>query len=201
MIRSVHRTLPGFDAVLDGREFSVALSQLISAHYSMITLHITSFLFAALTHSYRNTRTMESIFLHCSVFEDHFCRTNSFKSLADQAPASWWEKQQTEQNSISPPLPPHTDEATHHVVDIFQDVGEATDNNGELVLGDVDQTLLVVFCTDFTVGVLLSNFNGKLQEETRTNYQQNIHHSFNTSAFIHPSMQPDFPGLPVFQTS
>lgn len=105
--------------------------------------------------------------------------------LADQASALWWEKQQTEQNCTSPP-PPHTDEATHHVVDIFQDVSEAADNNGELVLGDVDQTLLVVFCTDFTVGVLLSNFNGKLQEETKTSYQDNIQHSFNTSRFYSP---------------
>lgn len=51
---------------------------------------------------------------------------------------------------------------THHVVDIFEDGGEATDDEGELVLGDVDQTFLVVLCADFGVGVLVSDFDGKL---------------------------------------
>lgn len=51
---------------------------------------------------------------------------------------------------------------THHVVDIFQDGGEAADDEGELVLGDVDQTFLVVLGADFGVGVLVSNFDGKL---------------------------------------
>lgn len=54
--------------------------------------------------------------------------------------------------------------STHHVVDIFEDVGEATDDEGKLVLGDVDQTFLVVLCADFSVGVLVANFNGKLRE-------------------------------------
>lgn len=52
--------------------------------------------------------------------------------------------------------------ATHHVVDIFEDGGEAADDQGELVLGDVDQTFLVVLCADFGVSVLVSHFNGKL---------------------------------------
>lgn len=52
--------------------------------------------------------------------------------------------------------------STHHVVDIFEDSGEATDDQGELVLGDVDQTFLVVLCADFGVSVLVSYFNGKL---------------------------------------
>lgn len=56
-------------------------------------------------------------------------------------------------------------EPTHHVVDIFEDGGEPTDDQGELVLGDVDQTLLVVLGAHFTVGVLMAHFDGKLQEE------------------------------------
>lgn len=56
---------------------------------------------------------------------------------------------------------------THHVVDIFEDGGEATDNEGELILGDVDQAFLVVLCADFGVGVLMSNFDGKLEERKR----------------------------------
>ena len=58
---------------------------------------------------------------------------------------------------------------THHVVDIFEDGGEATDDEGELVLGNVDQTFLVVLCADFGMGVLVSNFNGKLKEKKREN--------------------------------
>lgn len=57
---------------------------------------------------------------------------------------------------------------THHVVDIFEDVSEAADDEGELVLGDVDQTFLVVLCTDFGVGVLVANFNGKLKDKRST---------------------------------
>lgn len=56
---------------------------------------------------------------------------------------------------------------THHVVDIFQYVGEAADDEGELVFRDVDQTFLVVLCADFGVGVLVSNFNGKLKNQIR----------------------------------
>lgn len=52
--------------------------------------------------------------------------------------------------------------STHHVVDIFEDGGEAADDKGELVLGDVDQTLLVVLCAHFGVRVLVSDFDGKL---------------------------------------
>lgn len=52
---------------------------------------------------------------------------------------------------------------THHVVDIFEDCSETTDDQGELVLGDVDQTFLVVLCADFGVSVLVTNFDGKLR--------------------------------------
>lgn len=58
-------------------------------------------------------------------------------------------------------------EPTHHVIDIFEDGGEATDDKRKLILGDVDQTFLVVFCADFGVSVLVSNFDGKLKEKTR----------------------------------
>lgn len=52
---------------------------------------------------------------------------------------------------------------SYHVVNIFEDGGEAADDEGELVLGDVDQTFFVVLCADFGVSVLVSNFNGKLK--------------------------------------
>lgn len=55
---------------------------------------------------------------------------------------------------------------TYHVVDIFEDSCEATDDEGELVLGDVDQTFFVVFCADFGVSVLVSNLDGKLKGRT-----------------------------------
>lgn len=55
----------------------------------------------------------------------------------------------------------------YHVIDIFEDGCEATDDEGELVLGDVDQTFFVVLCADFGVGVLVSNFDGKLEGKTR----------------------------------
>ena len=54
---------------------------------------------------------------------------------------------------------------THHVVDSFEDVGEATDDKRKLVLRDVDETFLVVLCADFGVGILVSNLNWKLREE------------------------------------
>lgn len=56
-------------------------------------------------------------------------------------------------------------EPTHHVIDIFEDGGEATDDERELILGYVDQALLVVFCADFGMSVLVSNFDGKLKEK------------------------------------
>lgn len=56
---------------------------------------------------------------------------------------------------------------THHVVDIFENGGEAADDQGELVLGDVDQTLLVVLCADFGVSVLVSHFDGELKQTER----------------------------------
>lgn len=58
-------------------------------------------------------------------------------------------------------------EPTHHVIDIFEDGGEATDDERELILGDVDQALLVVFCADFGMSVLVSNFDGKLKEKNK----------------------------------
>ena len=58
-------------------------------------------------------------------------------------------------------------ESTHHVVDIFKDGGKATDDEGELVLGYVDQTFFVVLCADFGVSILVANFDGKLKEKTR----------------------------------
>lgn len=62
--------------------------------------------------------------------------------------------------------------STHHVVDIFEDGGEAADDQGELVLGDVDQTLLVVLCAHFGVRVLVSDFDGKLvRKEAESNNQ------------------------------
>ena len=55
---------------------------------------------------------------------------------------------------------------SYHIVDIFEDGGEAADDQGELVLGDVDQTFFVVLCADFGVSVLVSDFNGKLEGKT-----------------------------------
>lgn len=52
---------------------------------------------------------------------------------------------------------------THHVVDVLEDVGEAADDQGELVLGDVDQTFLVVLRAHLGVRVLVSHFDGKLR--------------------------------------
>lgn len=51
---------------------------------------------------------------------------------------------------------------TYHVVDIFKDGCEAANDQGELVLGDVDQTFLVVLCADFGVSILVSHFNREL---------------------------------------
>ncbi len=57
---------------------------------------------------------------------------------------------------------------THHVVDVLQYVGESTDDQGEFVPGDVDQTFLIVFRADFSVCVLHADFHRKLK-------QTNIH--------------------------
>lgn len=51
----------------------------------------------------------------------------------------------------------------YHIVNIFEDVGQAIDDKGKLVFGDVDQTFLVVLCADFGVSVLLSCLNRKLK--------------------------------------
>lgn len=74
---------------------------------------------------------------------------------------------------------------THHVVDIFEDGGETTDDKGELIFWDVDQTFLVVLCADFGVGVLVSNFNGKLKEKTKRMTMQTTHRS--TPIVLHDS--------------
>lgn len=66
----------------------------------------------------------------------------------------------------------HRGSGTHHVVDIFEDGGEAADDQGELVLGDVDQTLLVVLCAHFGVCVLVSDFDGKLERKERESKKQ-----------------------------
>lgn len=50
-------------------------------------------------------------------------------------------------------------EKPHHVVDILEYVGEATDDQGELVLGDVDEALLIVLRAHFGVCVLLPDFD------------------------------------------
>lgn len=52
---------------------------------------------------------------------------------------------------------------THHVVHVLQYVGEAADDQRELVLGDVDQTFSVVLRADFGVRVLLPDFDRKLK--------------------------------------
>lgn len=84
---------------------------------------------------------------------------------------------------------PERRKPTYHVVDIFEDGSEATDDEGELVLGDVDQTFFVVLCADFGVGVLVTNFNGKLKGKTREddealNPVQPLHYFTIQSQFI-----------------
>lgn len=59
------------------------------------------------------------------------------------------------------------EKCTYHIIDIFENGGKTTDDKGELVLGDINQTFLVVLCADFGVGVLVSNFNGKLRKRTK----------------------------------
>lgn len=56
-----------------------------------------------------------------------------------------------------------TNTSTYHIINVFEDVGQAIDNQGKLVFGDVDQTFLVVLCADFGVSGLLSCLNRKLK--------------------------------------
>lgn len=53
---------------------------------------------------------------------------------------------------------------THHIVHVLQYVGEAADDQRELVLGDVDETFSVVLRADFGVRVLLADFDWKLKK-------------------------------------
>lgn len=62
--------------------------------------------------------------------------------------------------SRTPNLPQdHMGEKPHHVVDILEYVGKAADDQGELVLGDVDEAFLIVLRAHFGVCVLLPDFH------------------------------------------
>lgn len=64
----------------------------------------------------------------------------------------------------------HSIRHTHHVIDVFEYVGESTDDQREFVSGDVDETFFIVLRADFGVCVLNANFNRKLQANKQTVY-------------------------------